>query len=69
MKNTIDVENDSTIAFTGGRILTMDSEQIHAETVVISGGRIAAVGEEYTEIFSQCRNSRPERPGSTSCFH
>lgn len=45
MKNTIDVKNNSTIAFTGGRILTMDSEQKYAETVVISGGRIAAVGD------------------------
>lgn len=27
MKNTIEVENDSTIAFTGGRILTMDSDK------------------------------------------
>lgn len=46
MKNNIDVENNSTIAFTGGRILTMDSEQKNAETVVISGGFIAAVGDK-----------------------
>ena len=46
MKNTIDVENDSTIAFTGGRILTMDSEQKYAEAVVISEGHIAAVGDK-----------------------
>lgn len=46
MKNTIDVENDSIIAFTGGRIFTMDSEQKHAETVVINGGCIAAVGDK-----------------------
>lgn len=45
MKNTIDVKNNSTIAFTGGRVLTMDSEQKYAEAVVISGGRIAAVGD------------------------
>jgi len=46
MKKTVDVKNDSTIAFTGGRILTMDSEQNHAEAVVISGGHIAAVGDK-----------------------
>jgi len=46
MKNTIDVENDSIIAFTGGRIFTMDSKQKHVETVVINGGCIAAVGDK-----------------------
>lgn len=40
MKNNIDAKNDSMIAFTGGRIFTMDSEQKHAETVVINGGNV-----------------------------
>lgn len=45
MKNTINVKNDPTIAFTGGRILTMDPEQNYAEAVVVREGRIAAVGD------------------------
>ncbi|AAM06327.1 TPA: amidohydrolase [Methanosarcina acetivorans] len=47
MENTVDAKKDSTIAFTGGRILTMDSEQKYAEAVVIRGDRIAAVGGTY----------------------
>jgi len=38
-------KNEPVIAFTGGRILTMDPEQNHAEAVVIRGGRILDVGE------------------------
>lgn len=45
MNNAVDVKNDSTIAFTGGRILTMDSEQNHADAVVIKEGHIASVGD------------------------
>lgn len=37
--------NEPVTAFIGGRILTMDPEQYHAEAVVIRGSRILDVGE------------------------
>ena len=37
----------SEIAFTGGRILTMDDRQPLAEAVLIRGGRVAAVGSDH----------------------
>jgi predicted amidohydrolase YtcJ len=45
MKNNIDAKNDSMIVFTGGQILTMDSEQKYVEAVVIKEGHIVAVGD------------------------
>lgn len=39
-------KNQSTIAFTGGRILTMDPKQSRADVVVIRGGRIVDVGDK-----------------------
>lgn len=46
MKNNIDAKNNSIIAFMGGQILTMDSEQKYVEAVVIKEGHIAAVGDK-----------------------
>jgi len=37
-------DNLGTVAFVGGRIMTMDPARPDAETVVIEGGRIAAIG-------------------------
>ena len=42
---TPSTKNEPVTAFTGGRILTMDPGQNHAETVVIEGGRILDVGD------------------------
>lgn len=42
---TPSTKNEPVTAFTGGRILTMDPGQNHAETVVIGGGRILDVGD------------------------
>lgn len=53
MKNIINAKNNSTIAFAGGRILTMDSEQKYAEAVVLKEGKIAAVGDlTILKLFS-----------------
>lgn len=45
MKNTTNVKNDSTIVFTGGQIITMDSEQNYVEAAVVKEGHIEAVGD------------------------
>lgn len=39
-------KNPFPIAFTGGRILTMDPKQSHADVLVIQGGRIADIGDK-----------------------
>lgn len=45
MNNTVNAKNNSTIAFTGGRILTMDPEQKYADAIVVREGQIAAAGD------------------------
>lgn len=44
MNNTVNAKNNLTIAFKGGRILTMDPEQKYADAIVVREGQIAAVG-------------------------
>nr|WP_319378116.1 amidohydrolase family protein [uncultured Methanocorpusculum sp.] len=39
------IPNEKITAFTGGKIITMDPDRGHAETVIIQNGRIKDIGD------------------------